>query len=333
MPPSPAKASPRTPSSIAPCAWWRRPRPPCRSCSTRATRRSSTTRSSTSSPAPTPSRARPTSWSPGTASCSSPATPTSRPWRWAASLRELFALRPDRMKVIPGPDGWPEAFEYTAGGRSVRFSGEVVPGVRPILHVKLFNPVNDHYGLSPIEAAATAIDIHNTASALEQGAPRQLRPPLRRAGLHRPRRQPLPRPVRPPQNRAGARLPRRRPRRPPAAARRRPRLEVDEPLPQGHGLHRGQAHRRPRDRPGPRRPTHAPRHPRRQHLLQLPGGHPLPLAPNRPAARHPHRQSPLAVAVASLRRPSRAQTRLRRHRSPEPPSARPCGRASTRPPS
>ena len=36
--------------------------------------------------------------------------------------------------------------------------------MRPILHVKLFNPVNDHYGLSPIEAAATAIDIHNTAS-------------------------------------------------------------------------------------------------------------------------------------------------------------------------
>ena len=80
------------------------------------------------------------------------------------SLRELYALRPDRMKVVPGPDGWPEAFEYTAAGRSVRFAGEVVAGVRPILHLKLFNPVNDHYGLSPIEAAATAIDIHNTAS-------------------------------------------------------------------------------------------------------------------------------------------------------------------------
>jgi HK97 family phage portal protein len=79
-------------------------------------------------------------------------------------IRELHALRPDRMKVIPGPDGWPEAFEYTAGGRSVRFAGETVPGVRPILHVKLFNPVNDHYGMSPIEAAATAIDIHNTAA-------------------------------------------------------------------------------------------------------------------------------------------------------------------------
>jgi len=79
-------------------------------------------------------------------------------------IRELHALRPDRMKVVPGPDGWPEAFEYTAGGKSVRFAGEAVPGVRPILHVKLFNPVNDHYGMSPIEAAATAIDIHNTAA-------------------------------------------------------------------------------------------------------------------------------------------------------------------------
>ncbi len=79
-------------------------------------------------------------------------------------VRELHALRPDRMKVIPGPDGWPEAFEYTAAGRSVRFSGEVAPGVPPILHVKLFNPLNDHYGMSPIEAAASAIDTHNTAS-------------------------------------------------------------------------------------------------------------------------------------------------------------------------
>ena len=30
--------------------------------------------------------------------------------------------------------------------------------------MKLFHPLNDHYGLSPIEAAASAVDIHNTAS-------------------------------------------------------------------------------------------------------------------------------------------------------------------------
>ncbi len=79
-------------------------------------------------------------------------------------LRELHILRPDRMKVIPGIDGWPEGYEYTACGRSVRFIDDAVEGVRPILHLKLFHPINDHYGMSPIEAAATAIDIHNTAS-------------------------------------------------------------------------------------------------------------------------------------------------------------------------
>jgi phage portal protein BeeE len=68
------------------------------------------------------------------------------------------------MKVIPGLDGWPAGYEYTAGGRSVRFIDEPVAGVRPILHVRMFHPANDHYGMSPIEAAAVAIDIHNTAA-------------------------------------------------------------------------------------------------------------------------------------------------------------------------
>jgi HK97 family phage portal protein len=79
-------------------------------------------------------------------------------------IRELHNLRPDRMKVIPGADGWPEGYEYTVSGRSVRFIDNVTEGVRPILHTRLFHPANDHYGMSPIEAAAVAIDIHNTAS-------------------------------------------------------------------------------------------------------------------------------------------------------------------------
>jgi HK97 family phage portal protein len=79
-------------------------------------------------------------------------------------LRELHALRPDRMKVIPGPEGWPEAYEYSVAGRTALLDGEPVEGVRRVLHMKLFHPANDHYGMSPIEAAATAIDIHNTAA-------------------------------------------------------------------------------------------------------------------------------------------------------------------------
>jgi HK97 family phage portal protein len=80
------------------------------------------------------------------------------------TVRELHPLRPDRMRVVPGPGGWPEAFDYTADGKTVRIAGEAAPGVPRILHVKLFHPLSDHYGLSPIEAAACAVDIHNTAS-------------------------------------------------------------------------------------------------------------------------------------------------------------------------
>ena len=78
--------------------------------------------------------------------------------------RELYALRPDRMRVIPGVDGWPEAYSYSINGESVQFD-MMQAGVKPILQITLFNPLSDHYGLSPISAAAYAIDVHNAASA------------------------------------------------------------------------------------------------------------------------------------------------------------------------
>ncbi|WP_019400420.1 phage portal protein [Chelatococcus sp. GW1] len=79
--------------------------------------------------------------------------------------RELYVLRPDRMRVVPGGDGWPAAYDYTVGGRTVRLARREGSLVEPVLHLRLFNPVDDHYGLSPMEAAAGAVDIHNAASA------------------------------------------------------------------------------------------------------------------------------------------------------------------------
>lgn len=83
--------------------------------------------------------------------------------------RELYALRPDRMKARPGKSGWAEGYEYTAGGRSVTFrkpeEGGQTTEMSPILHLRLFHPTNDHYGLSPLEAAASSVDLHNAASA------------------------------------------------------------------------------------------------------------------------------------------------------------------------
>ena len=80
------------------------------------------------------------------------------------AVRELHVLRPDRMKVVPGADGWPEAYEYAVAGQTVRFEQDG-QGVRPVLHMALFHPLNDHYGLSPLEPAATGVDLHNAAGA------------------------------------------------------------------------------------------------------------------------------------------------------------------------
>ena len=79
----------------------------------------------------------------------------------------LQALRPGRMRMLPGPDGWPAAYLYTAGGRSRRFDLPVLGAAEmsPILALALFHPDDDTGGLAPIEAAATALDIHNAASA------------------------------------------------------------------------------------------------------------------------------------------------------------------------
>lgn len=79
--------------------------------------------------------------------------------------RELHALRPDRMRVVPGADGWPAAFDYSVGTQTIRFAQNAGDALAPILHLTLFHPAHDHYGLSPMEAAATALDIHNAAGA------------------------------------------------------------------------------------------------------------------------------------------------------------------------
>jgi HK97 family phage portal protein len=76
--------------------------------------------------------------------------------------RELYVLRSDRMTVVPGADGWPVAYEYAVGTRKHRF--DMREERVPVLHVRNFHPQDDHYGLSPMQAAAAAVDVHNAAS-------------------------------------------------------------------------------------------------------------------------------------------------------------------------
>ncbi len=79
------------------------------------------------------------------------------------AVRGLYSLRPDRMKAVLGSDGWPRAYDYSAGGKTVRLSCEARP-VSRVLHLKLFHPLDDHYGLAPLQAARFSLDTHNAAA-------------------------------------------------------------------------------------------------------------------------------------------------------------------------
>jgi len=82
--------------------------------------------------------------------------------------KELYLLRPDRVAILTGKGTVPAGYRYTVGDKVLDFPVDRVSGRSRLLHLKHFHPLNDWYGLSPIEAAAYSIDQHNHAAAWNQ---------------------------------------------------------------------------------------------------------------------------------------------------------------------
>jgi phage portal protein BeeE len=100
--------------------------------------------------------------------------PTKPEPRIVTRINEINSLRSDRMFVIPGDARLPIAgFEYRAGAIYVPYPAQLFRdarygGIRPrqsVLQTKLWNPIDDWYGLSPIQVAARNIDSSNSAVA------------------------------------------------------------------------------------------------------------------------------------------------------------------------
>jgi len=73
----------------------------------------------------------------------------------------LYALRPERVSAELDAGGWPTAYLYRVGERRTRLDAE---GPRPdVVHLRSFNPVDDHYGMGCLGAASGAIAVHNAA--------------------------------------------------------------------------------------------------------------------------------------------------------------------------
>jgi HK97 family phage portal protein len=77
---------------------------------------------------------------------------------------ELFALRPERVTIEADARGWPVAFLYKAGEATMRIAAEDAAGRPAVIHIKTANPLDDHYGLGCLGAAAGAVAIHNAAT-------------------------------------------------------------------------------------------------------------------------------------------------------------------------
>jgi hypothetical protein len=64
---------------------------------------------------------------------------------------ELHLMRPERVSIVSGADGWPSAYRYRAAGQVTRVPKVDALGRRQVAHLKALDPGDDHYGLQQID--------------------------------------------------------------------------------------------------------------------------------------------------------------------------------------
>jgi HK97 family phage portal protein len=77
---------------------------------------------------------------------------------------ELFALRPERVSVIAGSDGWPSGYSYKIGDKALTIPLLDEDASPNLIHIKYFHPADDHYGAGCLAAADGAVATHNAAA-------------------------------------------------------------------------------------------------------------------------------------------------------------------------
>jgi HK97 family phage portal protein len=77
---------------------------------------------------------------------------------------ELYLLRPDRIKIKSNTSMIPSSYAYIIDGVEVNdYTVDNTTGMSQVKQIKLWSPLDDFYGLSPLRASAYKIDQHNLA--------------------------------------------------------------------------------------------------------------------------------------------------------------------------
>lgn len=69
------------------------------------------------------------------------------------AVKELWRLRPDRVRIIPDRQKFIAGYEYRAGQERIVFPRE------DVMHFKTRNPMDDYYGQPPLMAVMARVDI------------------------------------------------------------------------------------------------------------------------------------------------------------------------------
>ena len=77
---------------------------------------------------------------------------------------DLHPLRPERVEVIAGEDGWPALYRYRVAEQVIDLALADEDGWPEVIHLKGFHPGDDHYGAGCLAAAHGAVGVHNAAS-------------------------------------------------------------------------------------------------------------------------------------------------------------------------
>ena len=76
----------------------------------------------------------------------------------------LYPLRPERVTVEADAGGWPAAYRYKVGEAASRIAAKDGLGRPGLAHLRSAHPLDDHYGLGCLGAAAAAVAVHNAAA-------------------------------------------------------------------------------------------------------------------------------------------------------------------------
>ena len=75
---------------------------------------------------------------------------------------ELYLLRPDRVEIEPSDTAIPRSYKYKLNKQVIsKYEADPVSGQSDVKHFKMWNPLDDYLGLSPLMAAAVDLDQHN----------------------------------------------------------------------------------------------------------------------------------------------------------------------------